>query len=136
MKKVVLLLALPLALHAQKNYSTLLDRYMQSAVEINDFYGNVLIAKAGKLIYQKSFGYKDYKATVSLDKNSVFEIGAVTEQFTAAAILLLIEQQKLKLNDSITKFFPELPYKTVTIWHLLTNTSGLPDFYLEVMIDK
>src|SRR4051812_9052186 len=107
MKKIFFLLALPFALHAQKNYSVLLDKYMQSVVEVNNYYGNVLIAKGDNIIYQKSFGYKDYEAKVPLDENSVFEVGLVTEQFTAAAILLLIEQNKLKLTDNITKFFPE-----------------------------
>ncbi|MBC7830086.1 MAG: serine hydrolase [Chitinophagaceae bacterium] len=136
MKKIFFLLTLPFALHAQKNYSAQLDEYMQSVVDINNYYGNVLIAKGGNIIYQKSFGYKDYQAKFPLDNNSIFEVGAVTEQFTAAAILLLAEQNRLTLTDHITKYFPELPYKTITIEHLLTNTSGLPEFYEEVMKDK
>lgn len=135
MKNIILLLVFPLNLLAQ-DYTALLDKYMKSVADINNYYGNVLIAKRGNIIYQKSFGYKDFHAKFPLDKNSVFEIGIITEQFTAAATLLLIEQSKLKLTDNITKYFPELPYKTITIWHLLTNTSGLPEFYEEVMKDK
>ncbi|MEJ7738602.1 MAG: serine hydrolase [Chitinophagaceae bacterium] len=136
MKKIFFLLILPLSLQAQKDYSALLDNYMQSSVEINNFYGNVLIAKTGNVIYQKSFGYKDFQTKFPLDKNSMFEIGGVTEQFTSAAIMLLIERNKLKFTDNITTFFPEFPYKTITIWHLLTSTSGLPEFYEEVMKDR
>jgi CubicO group peptidase (beta-lactamase class C family) len=133
MKSIFFLLAFPLNLIAQRNYPALLDKYMQSVVEINNYYGNVLIAKGGRIIYEKSFGYKDFQAKFPLDNNSMFEIGMVTQQFTAVAILLLAERNELKVTDEITTYFPELPYKNITLWHLLTSTSGLPEFYEEVV---
>jgi CubicO group peptidase (beta-lactamase class C family) len=136
MKKIFLLLILPLSLQAQKDYPALIDRYMQSAVNINQFSGSVLVAKHNKIIYQKVFGTLDYANTKLLDSNSMFELGNITEEFTAAAILLLKDQGKLKLTDPITKYLPELPYNTVTIKHLLTHTAGLPDFYDEGMKGK
>ena len=66
----------------------------------------------------------------------MFELGIITEEFTAAAILLLRDEGKLNLSDAITKYFPELPYSNVTIQNLLTHTSGLPDYYDEVMKNK
>ncbi len=136
MKKILIALLLPFALQAQKNYTALLDSYMQSAVSINQFSGSVLIAKHDSIIYQKTFGTLDYANTKPLDTNSMFELGIITEEFTAAAILLLKDEGKLKLSDPIIKYFPELPYDNVTIQHLLTHTSGLPDYYEEVMKDK
>ncbi len=109
---------------------------MQAAVKVNQFSGSVLIAKHDCIIYQKTFGTIDYANTKSLDSNSMFELGNITEEFTAAAILLLKDKGKLKLTDIITKYLPELPYNTVTIKDLLTHTSGLPDFYDEGMKDK
>jgi CubicO group peptidase (beta-lactamase class C family) len=136
MKKILLFLILPFALHAQKNYTTLLNNYMQAAVSVNQFSGSVLVADHENIFYQKTFGTIDYANTTILDSNSMFDLGSITEEFTAAAILLLRDEGKLKLTDVITKYFPELPYNTVTIKHLLTHTSGLPDFYDEVLSNK
>jgi CubicO group peptidase (beta-lactamase class C family) len=136
MKKLFFLLILPSFLTAQKNYPALLDQYMQAAVEMNQFNGSVLIAKGSNIIYEKTFGTLDYAAKLPLDRNSMFEIGMITEEFTAAAILLLRDEGKIRLSDPITKYFPKLPYQNVTIKHLLTHTSGLPDYYDDVMKNK
>ncbi|MCC6287941.1 MAG: serine hydrolase [Chitinophagaceae bacterium] len=136
MKKIILLLLFPVLLNAQKNYPALLDEYMKAAVNVNQFSGSVLIANHDSIIYQKTFGTIDYAGTKALDNNSTFQLGIITEEFTASAILLLKDNHKLKLTDTITKFFPELPYNNVTIQHLLTHSSGLPDYYDEVMKGK
>src|ERR1700733_9574895 len=136
MKKALLFLMLPLILHAQKNYPSLLDNYMTAAVIVNQFTGSVLIARQGNIIYQKEFGTIDYANTTKLDDNSLFDLGNITEEYTATAILLLKDKGKLQLTDPITKYFPQLPYNTVTIQHLLTHTSGVPDYYDEGMKDK
>ncbi len=136
MKRILLIFIFPLTLHAQKNYPALIDNYMNAAVNVNQFSGSILIAKHGNIIYQKTFGTIDYANTKLLDSNSMFELGNITELFTATAILMLKDEGKLKLTDPITKYLPELPYNNVTIQHLLTHTSGLPDYYDEVMKDK
>lgn len=136
MKKIFYLLLFPVSLFAQKNYPTLIDDYMKAAVNVNQFSGSVLIAKHDGIIYQKTFGSLDYADTKPLDRNSMFETGIITEEFTAAAILLLKDKGRLQLTDPITKYFPELPYNNITIQHLLTHTSGLPDYYDEVMKNK
>ncbi len=122
--------------NAQMNYATLVDKYMNAAVNINQFSGSVLVAKSGNIVYQKTFGTIDYANTKALDSNSMFALGKITEVFTATAILILKDEGKLKLSDPITKYLPELPYTNVTIQHLLTHTSGLPDYYDEGMKDK
>src|SRR4249919_2956160 len=104
MKKIFFLLILPTFLKAQTNYPELLNKYMQAAVEVNQFSGSVLIAKGNNIIYQKTFGTLDYAATKKSDSNSMFELGIITEEFTAAAILLLKDEGKLKLSDAITKY--------------------------------
>src|SRR6478736_1609464 len=109
---------------------------MNAAVAINQFSGSVLIAKHGNIIYRKTFGTLDFANEHLLDSNSMFELGVITEEFTAAAILILKEKGKLKLTDPITKYLPELPYNNVTVKHLLTHTSGLPDYYDAVMQGK
>lgn len=135
MKNLFLFLLLPLASAAQRNYPLLLDSFMQAEVSVNRFNGNVLVAKAGKILYQKAFGYENFEAKEPLDNNSVFSLASVSKQFTAMGILILEERRKLKLSDSLRHFFPELPYHNVTIQHLLTHTSGLPD-YMEAMANN
>jgi CubicO group peptidase (beta-lactamase class C family) len=128
MKKVLILLLIPIALEAQNNYPEQLNSFMQAEVSVNGFNGNVLVAKLGSVIYQKSFGFRNYTNKEFLDNNSVFELASISKQFTAMGILLLKEKGKLKLTDSLRKFFPELPYKNITIQNLLTHTSGLPEY--------
>ena len=67
---------------------------------------------------------------VPMQTNNVFRIGSITKQFTAIAILQLMEQGKLNLQDEITRFIPDYPMQgsTITIEHLLTHTSGIRDY--------
>lgn len=135
MKILLFLLLLPFASSAQRNYSQLLDSFIQAEVSVHRFNGNVLVAKAGKILYQKAFGLKNFDTKDPLDNNSVFVLASVSKQFTAMGIMMLAQKGKLKLSDSLRYYFPELPYNNVTIQHLLTHTSGLPD-YMEAMATK
>lgn len=91
--------------------------------------GNVLIAKGEEIIFQGSFGYSNIENKIPFDNNSVFRVGSITKQFTALCILQLVEQGLLKLNDSIDKFVDGVKYENaVTIHHLLSNSSGIPNF--------
>lgn len=109
--------------------------------------GSVLLARGHKIIYYKCVGYKrlyenvpnlnwTYSARMSakraksnlIDKNTLIELASVSKQFTAAAALKLIIQGKLDTNDLLTKYFPTLPYPSVRVYHLLSHTSGLPDY--------
>jgi CubicO group peptidase (beta-lactamase class C family) len=92
------------------------------------FDGNVLIADKGRIIYEKSFGYANVKAKIPLVANSIFNLASVSKVFTSVAIMKLAEQGKIKLTDDLQQYFPDLPYEHITIYHLLTHTSGLEDF--------
>ena len=94
----------------------------------NKFSGNVLIAENGKPIFQKSYGMAFREKGQALNSESVFELASVSKQFTAMAIMILKKQGKLRYEDSLRKFFPELPYHNINIRHLLNHTSGLPDY--------
>jgi CubicO group peptidase (beta-lactamase class C family) len=67
----------------------MLDTFMQAEVLINNFNGNVLVAKSGNIIYQKAFGYRNYNTKELLNNNSMFELQSITKEFTVMAILLL-----------------------------------------------
>lgn len=91
--------------------------------------GAFMVARRGKVIYQKAFGKANLELGVNLTTASVFQLGSMTKQFTAVSILLLEQQGKLKVSDPIAKYFPDYPagYK-ITIHHLLTHTAGIKDF--------
>lgn len=112
----------------------LIDQYLKGQQQHFQFNGNVLLAENGEVIYQKSFGMANYYEQRPLNDSSVFELASVSKQFTATGILLLMEQGKLKLTDTLQKFFPDLPYKHITLKHMLTHTSGLPAY--EDLVDE
>lgn len=90
----------------------------------------VLVAKHGQIIYKKAYGSADLELNVPLTPDMVFNLASITKQFTAVAILQLVEQGKISLHDSLQKFIPDFPSKghTITIENLLTHTSGIKDY--------
>jgi CubicO group peptidase (beta-lactamase class C family) len=134
MKKIILMISLfsliqPLKCFAQKNYSEIFDHYMEAQINVNEFSGAVLVAKSGNIIYQKTFGYADREWELLNNLDTKFEIGSLTKQFTAAAILHLVDQNKINLDDKLSKFFPDYPKgESVTIQMLLNHTSGIADY--------
>jgi CubicO group peptidase (beta-lactamase class C family) len=112
-----------------------LEAYLDSLSKNFRFNGNVLVAENGKIVFQKSFGFANFETKHLLNDSSVFELASISKQFTATAILLLMNSNRLKLSDSLKQYFPELSYRGITIYHMLTHTSGLPD-YEEAMKTK
>jgi CubicO group peptidase (beta-lactamase class C family) len=110
------------------NITKTLDEYLSGQANHFRFNGNVLVADKGEIIFQKSYGFANFDSKRMLNDSSVFELASVSKQFTATAILLLKDMGKLQLTDSLRKYFPELPYNGVTLYHMLTHTSGLPDY--------
>jgi CubicO group peptidase (beta-lactamase class C family) len=90
----------------------------------------ILVAKNGKIVYKKGFGMADIELNVPMQADMVFRLGSTTKQYTAIAILQLVEQGKISLQDSIQKFIKDFPNKghTITIENLLTHTSGIIDY--------
>jgi CubicO group peptidase (beta-lactamase class C family) len=94
--------------------------------------GCVTVVKDKEVIYQNCIGESNREEGSRLNSESVFELASVSKAFTAMGIMILAEQGKLKYDDLIEKYIPGLPYKGITIEHLLWHTSGLPD-YIELM---
>jgi CubicO group peptidase (beta-lactamase class C family) len=99
--------------------------------------GVFLVTKKGKPIYHYSFGKANLELNVNLSNEHVFQLGSITKQFTAIAILMLEEQGKLSTTDSISKYITDYPNgNKITIHHLLTHTSGIKDYTeLDVLAD-
>lgn len=128
MKKILLLLLLPLSLAAQKNYIPALREFMTGQHDYFHFNGNVLVVKDGNIIYQQALGYADYNTKRMLNDSSAFELASLSKQFTAMGIMILKEKKQLSYDDLVIKYFPDFPYDNITIRHLLTHTSGLPAY--------
>jgi len=128
MKKALFLVLAAFTLTAQGQPHKQIDEYLQAESAIKNFNGNVLVAKAGQIIYRGAFGYSNYDNKELLTNNSMFEIASITKPFVSLAIFQLKEQGKLRLSDTLRKFIPELPYYNITLHQMLTHISGLPDY--------
>ena len=106
-----------------------LDSLLKRIHKRNDFHGAVLVAKNEKIVYENQIGTADFKKKTPLNKESVFQLASVSKQFTAAAIMLLNERNQIKLTDTVNTYFPDFPYKAVTIKNLLNHTAGLPKYF-------
>lgn len=92
------------------------------------FNGSMLVAHKGVVIFEKHNGYADFNKKVPITKNTGFQLASTSKPFTAMGILYLVRQGKVKLSDSVQKFFPELPYPGVTVKNMLNHRSGLPKY--------
>jgi len=92
--------------------------------------GSVLLAKGGKVILARGYGLANIELGVANKPETKFRLGSITKQFTAAAILQLQEQGKLRVGDPISKYIPDSPpaWSDVTVRHLLTHTSGIHSY--------
>lgn len=107
------------------------DTYLTAASEVWGFSGTVLVAWHGEVVFARGYGYADQTFGQENTLETKFYIGSITKQFTAAAILKLVEQGKLALDDPITTYLPEYPSNPgdrITLHHLLTHTSGVPNY--------
>jgi CubicO group peptidase (beta-lactamase class C family) len=90
---------------------------------------SVAIARSGEVVYKHAIGMADLEHNVALTTDSVFDVGSISKEFTAASIVLLAQAGKLQLSDPLRKFIPELPatYGPITLDHLIHHTAGVPD---------
>lgn len=107
-----------------------IDKLMQTYHDYGQFNGAVLVAESGKIVFKKGYGLANIEWNIPNEPDTKFRIASITKQITAMAIMILQEEGKLHVDDSICKYVPDCPnaWKDITIHHLLTNTSGIPNF--------
>lgn len=92
--------------------------------------GSFLIKEKGEIVLHGALGYRDYESKDPLGKDHQFYLASISKQITAIACLILVERGKLSLEDKLSDYYPELPYKSdISIKQMLTHTSGIPDYY-------
>jgi len=106
-----------------------LEQTIKAKAKLYRFNGEVIITYNNRILTQLSLGYANPITYDALETGYRFQLASVSKQFTAAAILELVAQGKLKLNTYFSLYFPEFKFKSVTIEHLLTHSAGLPDYF-------
>jgi len=126
----VLLTASCFAQHKKPNESVARMEQIIQAYVPSKFMGTVLVAQDGKVLLDKGYGFANLEWEVPNTPTTKFRLGSITKQFTAASILLLEERGKLKIEDPVKKYMPDAPaaWDKITIFHVLTHTSGIPSF--------
>lgn len=136
--KLIILLTILLAFfntsYTQRLDKAKLDQFFDRLAEKSKAMGSLTIAKDGKSVYTRTIGYSQINETKKIPLNAAnrFRIGSITKMFTAALVLQFAEQGKLKLTDTLDKFFPQIPNANkITIAQILTHRSGIHDSILD-----
>ena len=126
---IVLLLAASCV--AQQNVSAKIDSYVKAEMRRQQIPGlSLAVIRNGKIALVRSYGFSNVEHQVPVKPETVFQSGSIGKQFTATAVMILVEEGKLSLDDKINKYFKDTPesWKNITVRHLLTHTSGMGDY--------
>jgi len=106
------------------------DQYLGRLEQEGQFSGAVLVAQGGQVLLKQGYSLANREHGVANTPQTKFRLGSVTKQFTAMCILMLAEQNKLRVTDPVAQYVPDCPkpWEPITIEHLLTHTSGIPGF--------
>lgn len=108
-----------------------IDSLLNDCYNKGMFNGSALISMNGKIVYKSAFGFANIEHEILNKTDTKFEIGSCTKQFTATLIMILKEKGQISLDDKITDYLPEYPADKgdrITIHHLLSHTSGIPEY--------
>jgi CubicO group peptidase (beta-lactamase class C family) len=123
---LLLLLALLAFPHHSFSAGSKIEETCQKAAD-SGFSGVVLLARNDEVLFEKAMGYRCYEKQVPIETSDIFEMASVSKQFTAMMVMMCKEKGLLGFDDPVENYI-DLPYKGVRIRHLLTHTSGLPDY--------
>jgi CubicO group peptidase (beta-lactamase class C family) len=116
--------------HALPAQSAEVDAYIKAEMEKQHIPGlSLVVARDGKIVKQASYGFASIEFSAPATNATLYQIASATKSFTAAGVMMLVEEGKFRTTDSITRLLPGLPEKwnAVTVRQLLSHTSGLPD---------
>lgn len=119
---------------AQSAATGSIDRYAAREMARQHIPGMAVgIFRNGKIVFAKGYGLSNVELNVAVKPATIFQSGSVGKQFTATAIMMLVEEGKIGLGDSLPKYFPNAPpsWRDITVRHLLSHTSGLTDYTSE-----
>jgi CubicO group peptidase (beta-lactamase class C family) len=116
--------------HAQSDPTPRMLQIIADYTDNKSFMGSVLVVKDGKTLIDQGYGSADLEWNIPNTPTTKFRLGSITKQFTATSVLLLQERGKLNIDDPISKYLPDAPaaWSKITIYNVLTHTSGIPSF--------
>ena len=120
---------------AQDSFANKIDEYLRAQMQAQQIPGIALaVVKDGTIVLARGYGLANVELEVPVKPETVFQSGSTGKQFTATAVMMLVEEGKLSLEDKITKYFPDAPesWRNITIRHMLTHTSGMTDYPQDV----
>ena len=122
--------ATPAARAAEPDLAAELDALFTAAYPADAPGAAVLVEKGGEVVLRKGYGMADLELGVPIAPDMVFRLGSITKQFTATAILMLVQEGKLRLDEPLGEVLPDYtgPAAKVTIHQLLTHTGGVPSY--------
>jgi CubicO group peptidase (beta-lactamase class C family) len=115
------------------------DTYVQSELQRQSIPGLALVVQRnGQVVYAKGYGYASLEQAIPATTEQRFQIGSITKQFVAAAVMLLVEDGKMALDDQIGKYLGAVPaeWQAITVRQILTHTSGLPKDVADAVYDQ
>jgi CubicO group peptidase (beta-lactamase class C family) len=117
----------------RNRYVRMVEDFYDSALDHPSFSGSFLVAKNGEIIFERYKGYADLSKKEPISEKHAFHIASISKTFTGMAVMKLFEEGRLKLSDTLGRFFPNFPYQGITVQMLLSHRSGLPNYayYLE-----
>jgi CubicO group peptidase (beta-lactamase class C family) len=130
-KPALVLLLFVTTCYAQNGSTAAIDEYVRAEMARQRIPGIALaIVKNGQIVIAKGYGLSNVEHQVAVKPETIFQSGSVGKQFTATAVMMLVEQGKIGLDEKISKYLGEVPesWKDMTVRHLLTHTSGLTDY--------
>lgn len=134
---ILIVLLYSTLIFGQNNVSTNLEKYMQAQADVNNFSGTVLVTKNDSVLLKKSYGLADYEWNIPNTTDTKYSLASVSKQFTAVAILQLVDSRQLSLDDKLSKFFPTFPKGyNITIHMLLSHMSGLQMDFDELYLNN
>lgn len=116
---------------AQQGITARVDDLIHTEMRLQHIPGlSLAVIQDGRVLLSKGYGFADVEHQVPVKPETVFQSGSMAKQFTATAVMMLVEEGKLSLDDKISKYFPDAPesWKDITVRHLLTHTAGMGDF--------
>ena len=115
---------------ATADFAQKADDYLKTELNGERFAGSVMVARSNQIVFMKGYGLANRELEVTNAPDTKFQLASVTKQFTALCILILQEQGKLSVEDPVSKYLTNCPdaWSKITIRHLLTHTSGIPDY--------
>jgi CubicO group peptidase (beta-lactamase class C family) len=143
-KTVILVIALAISVagvspsvagERSRRHAREIDRYMSRLADVERFNGAVLVVENGGVIYKNAFGYANFEWKTRNTTDTSFIVGSITKTFTAVLAMQLVEEGKIDLDDTINDYLPDYPEAQggrVTIRHLLSNMSGIPNYVRDI----